>query len=110
MHKRFLPIALLAALLCAAPAGAAPKYRVGIAEQHASMFDQGPFQSLGLKRVRYLVPWDVARYDWQLAETDRYLNTAIDRGFEPFVTFTAHRGCWQPPRYSRRKACRAPSV
>lgn len=108
-RRLILPLALLVALACAAPAGAA-SYRVGISEQHAEMFGQSSFRSLGLKRVRYLVPWDVARIPWQMAEAENYLDRAIAEGYEPFVTFTAHRGCWQPPRYSRTKACRAPSV
>ena len=38
----------------AAPASA--KYRIGIGEQKAAMFDSPAWQSLKLKRVRYLVP------------------------------------------------------
>ena len=111
MQRRLiLPIALLAALLSAAPAAAKATYRVGMSEQHAEMFNQSAFQSLGLKKVRFLVAWDFYKDDWQVDAADHYLNTALANGYEPFVTFTAHRGCWQPPRYSKRKACRAPSV
>ena len=43
-------------LVVAAPASA--KYRVGLGEQKPEMFDNASWQSLKLKRVRYLVPWD----------------------------------------------------
>ena len=47
-------------LVGAAPASA--KYRVGVGEQKAAMFESPAWQSLKLKRVRYLVPWDYAKH------------------------------------------------
>jgi hypothetical protein len=111
MRRRMLPavVALLAVLLCAAPAGAAKKARIGISDQNFEMFHQPAFQKLGLKRVRYLVPWDWSRHAYQVDEIDAFLTTAREHGHEAFVTFTAKRGCWTGARYKRTKACRAPT-
>src|SRR3954469_16823572 len=60
MICRPLRVALLAALLVGtSPAEA--KYRIGIGEQDPVMFSSPAWQSLRLKRVRYIVPWDWAR-------------------------------------------------
>ena len=56
-------IAALLSLVAAAPASA--KYRVGVGEQNPQMFDTPTWQSLKLKRVRYLVPWDYAKHAGQ---------------------------------------------
>jgi Glycosyl hydrolase catalytic core len=103
-----LPLALLLALALAAPAGA--KYRVGVGEQSPAMFDSPAWQSLKLKRVRYLVPWDYAKHRGQRDEVDFYMNRALAAGQDVLVAFTARRGCYVGNRYSRKKACRAPSV
>jgi hypothetical protein len=100
-----LPVLIL--LLAAPSAGA--KYRVGISEQSAAMFDSPPWQSLGLKRVRYIVAWDWATTG-QAAEVDAYMTAARARGQDVLVTFTAHRGCFDGGRYSREPVCRAPSA
>jgi hypothetical protein len=113
MSKRLLPLlALVSALaLVAVPAAdARSKYRVGISDQAFQMFNSQPFQALGLKRVRYLVPWNGIYDSRQVGEMDAFLNTARGHGFEPFVTFTAIRGCWDGGHYSRSKRCKAPSV
>jgi hypothetical protein len=105
-------LALIAALLTmvgAAPASA--KYRVGVGEQNPQMFESPTWQSLELKRVRYLVPWDVAKHPDQLAEANHYLDRARIYDQDVLLTFTARRGCYLPSgRYSKSKACRAPSA
>ena len=53
------------ALVGAAPASAS--YRVGVGEQNPQMFDSPSWQSLKLKQVRYLVPWDYATHQDQIA-------------------------------------------
>jgi hypothetical protein len=74
------------------------------------MFHAAPFQELRLKKVRYLVPWNAAFDANQRGEDHAFINTALSKGFEPFVTFTALRGCWSGSgRYRKTKACRAPS-
>ena len=102
-----LLIVLTAAL--AAPAHAA-SYRVGIGDQSASLFQDARFRKTGIKRVRYLVPWDWSRKAYQRAEVAGFIGGANATGREVFVTFTASRGCWADNRYSRSSRCRAPST
>jgi hypothetical protein len=102
-----LTAALLAALSAAPPADA--KYRVGLSEQNPSMFDSTRWQSLRLKRVRYIVPWN-----WRAAvnrgSVEGFMNRARAARQDVLVSFTARRGCFNGRRYERRKACRAPSA
>src|SRR4051794_24729429 len=96
-------------LLGAAPASA--RYRVGVGEQRAAIFESPAWQSLKLKRVRYLVPWDYAQHGGQRDEVDHYMAGARVARQDVLVTFTARRGCFSSAgRYSTRKACRAPSA
>jgi hypothetical protein len=102
----------LLVLLCltlAAPADAA-SYRVGIGDQSAALFQDSRFAATGIKRVRYLVPWDYARHPGQRQEVASFLGGVYATGREAFVTFTASRGCWADNRYSRASRCRAPST
>jgi hypothetical protein len=98
---------LVALILGAGPADA--RYRVGMAEQSVEMFSSPAWQELRLKRVRYLVPWDWARAG-QKAEVVRFMAAARAHRQDVLVTFTAHRGCFVGRRYSRSRACRAPSA
>ena len=86
------------------------KLRVGVGDQNAAMFDSSRWQSLKLKRTRYIVPWDWAKVDWQRAEVEYFMNRARAAKQQVLVTFSARRGCWNGVRYSRSKACRAPSA
>jgi hypothetical protein len=109
MHKRLLPV--LALILCAifaAPAQA--NFKVGIADQNASMFDNANFQALKVKRIRYLIPWDWYKHPGQKAEVDGFLNYADAHNADVLAHFTARRGCYEDGRYSKRKVCKAPSV
>ena len=55
MHRRLIP--LVALIVCAAVAAPAQaNFKVGIGDQDARMFDNPNFQSLKIKRIRYLVP------------------------------------------------------
>jgi hypothetical protein len=109
MTFRLLLIAALLTLVGAAPASA--KYRAGVGEQSAAMFDSPAWQSLKLKRVRYLVPWDYAKHRGQRDEVHYYMGRARQARQDVLVTFTARRGCYSARgRYSKRKACRAPSA
>ena len=75
------------------------------------MFDNASWQSLKLKRVRYLVPWDYAKHRGQRDEVDHYMTPRAPARQDVLVTFTARRGCYLPSgRYSKAKACRAPSA
>jgi hypothetical protein len=55
--------AMLAVTALPAPASAAKKLdvRVGIGDQNAVMFDDPNFKRAKIKRVRYFVPWNVAK-------------------------------------------------
>jgi hypothetical protein len=108
MTIRLLLIAALLTLVAAAPASA--KYRVGVGEQKAAMFDTPAWQSLKLKRVRYLVPWDYAKHRGQRDEVNYYMGRARAARQDVLVTFTARRGCYIGNRYSKKKKCRAPST
>jgi hypothetical protein len=108
MAPRLLPVTLLVALTVAA-APAAARYRVGVGEQNPAMFDTPAWQSLGLKQVRYLVPWDWHRTG-QEAEVAAFMDAARAHRQDVLVTFTAHRGCYDGRRYSRAPVCRAPAA
>src|SRR3954471_24946145 len=104
-----VPIALLVLLLLAPAAASASRYRVGIGDQEVSTFSDPLFQALKLKRIRYLVPWDWDKRKGAKHEANGFLSAATAAHFEPFVTFTATRGCWTGSRYKKTKACKAPS-
>ena len=106
--RKMLPLSLLLVLLVVPTAEA--KLRVGVGDQNAAMFDSSRWQSLKLKRTRYIVPWDWAKVDWQRAEVEYFMNRARAAKQQVLVTFSARRGCWNGARYSRSKACRAPSA
>jgi hypothetical protein len=109
MSFRFIvPLALLIALAVAAPANAA--YKVGLSEQSAGLFTDSAWQSLKLKRVRYIVPWDVLKDPNQAAGADQYIKAAQAARQEILLTFTARSGCFVNGKYSRSRACRAPSA
>jgi hypothetical protein len=106
--RKMLPLSLLLVLLVVPTAEA--KFRVGVGDQNPAMFDSSRWQSLKLKRTRYIVPWDWSRIAWQRAEVEAFMNRARAAKQQVLVTFSARRGCWNGRRYSRRKACRAPSA
>jgi hypothetical protein len=103
-----LPVALLLVALVTAPAEAG--VRVALSEQSARMFDDPNWQSLKLKRVRYIVPWDYAKHADQANEVGTFMNAARVASQDVLVTFSARRGCFVNNRYSRSSACRAPSA
>jgi hypothetical protein len=107
MTARAVITAVLVALLAAAPA--AGRYGLGVGEQKPEMFASPAWQSLGLQRVRYLVPWDWQRTGAQ-AEVAAFMTTARAHRQDVLVTFTARNGCYDGRRYSRAPVCRAPSA
>src|SRR4051812_14738313 len=101
-----LPLCLLALVVLAVPATAQAKYSVGIGEQNAAMFDSSAWQSAKLKRVRYLVPWDWQKQDFQVAADEDWMNRAHAANQDVLVAFTAPRGCYKNGKYKKhRKAC-----
>jgi hypothetical protein len=107
-YRLILPIAVLLAALVAVPAAQA-KVRVGLSEQNPAMFDQSNWSKLKLKRVRYILPWDYNKTAYNRAEVAAFMNAARAKRQEVLVTFSARRGCFVNNRYSKRKACKAPS-
>jgi hypothetical protein len=106
----FAPLTLLLTGLLLAPAAEA-KYKVGVGEQNPAMFDSARWQSLSLKRVRYLVHWNWNRSASERAAVAAYMNRARAARQQVLVTFTAARGCYVGGKYKKkRKACRAPSA
>jgi hypothetical protein len=99
--------AIIALLVAATSADAT--YRLGISEQSPAMFSSSAWQSLGLRNVRYVVPWDWARTG-QKSQVAAFMTAARARGQDVLVTFAAHRGCFDGRRYSRDSICRAPSA
>ena len=109
-YRVILPIAVLLAALLVAPAAQA-KVRVGLSEQSPTVFDQSNWAQLKLKRVRYIVSWDYAKYPGENAEVSHFMNTARAHKQEVLVTFNAHRGCFVNNKYKKKsKACKAPSA
>jgi hypothetical protein len=102
-------IPLLVVALVASPAADA-RYGVGVGEQSAAMFATPAWQDLGVRHVRYLVPWDWATSPGQQAEVDAYMTAARADAQRVLVTFTARRGCFDGRRYARSAACRAPGT
>jgi hypothetical protein len=99
---------LLLSLLGGAPAEA--RYRVGVGSQDVAMFATPAWHLLGLRHVRYLVPWDWAASARQAADVDAFMTAARAGGQDVLVTFTARRGCFDGRRYDPSPACRAPSA
>jgi Glycosyl hydrolase catalytic core len=108
-YRLILPIAVLLAVLVAAPA-AQSKPRVGLSEQSPAVFDQPTWTQLKLKRVRYVLPWDYTKHPGQHSEVIAFMTAARAKRQEVLVTFTATRGCFTNNRYRKTKACRAPSA
>ena len=111
MRFRLLAVFTLLIAFACADVASASRYRVGIGDQSGTMFSAPAFQKLGIKRVRYLVPWDWRRDAGQRAEVTGFIQAAQANGKEVLVTWTASRGCWVNNRYAWSvKHCRAPSA
>ena len=89
--RLILPLLLLLALLAPSVASAKPAYRVGMGDQNPAMFANPAFQSLKLKRVRYIVPWDGAKDATQRGEIAAFMDAALASRMEVLVAFSARR-------------------
>jgi hypothetical protein len=110
--RALLLLAVLTTFSVVLPVAAGPaaaRYRIGISEQSPAMFASPAWQQLGLRHVRYLVPWDWASTGGE-AEVDAFMSVARANRQDVLVTFTARRGCYKAGRYSHATACRAPSA
>ena len=99
LFVRTASLMLLATLVLVPSAEA--KYRVGVGDQRAAMFDSARWQSLKLKRTRYLVPWNWNKSAGPTAEITAYMHRARAARQQVLVMFTARRGCWNGGCYSR---------
>ena len=85
------------------------RYRIGVSEQTPAMFASPAWQRLGLRQVRYLVDWD-----WhatgQQAKVTAFMDAARANRQRVLITFNSHGGCYDGHRYSRSRACAAPSA
>jgi hypothetical protein len=106
---RAATFALLALLIGSGAAEA--RYRVGISEKRpAAMFAEPAWQRLGLRHVRYVVPWDWTARVGQQIEVHAVMTAARAAGQDVLVTFGARSGCYDRGRYSSARACRAPGA
>ena len=81
-----LAVLVLAAGIQAAPAGAVV---VGLGDAAAQHLDEARYRALGLKRLRLVVPWNVALRSSDRRILDERLAGVKARGVEGFVSFGA---------------------
>jgi hypothetical protein len=98
---RLLPLALLAALVV--PAGAGAKLVVGISDQNASTFRDPLYAPAKLTIARYVVPFDVTSDPAQTARFEAWLGAARAAKQKVLVSF-------EHSRLSRKAAGKLPSA
>jgi len=103
-----LMLALLALTGCIASSApnADAKVAVGVGEQDVIPYGDSPWKSLGLKRSRIVIPYDVARKRGSTrAKMDAFYRASLEQKVELLVAFnpTARSRC-------PRRPCRVPSV
>lgn len=88
MTRRLLCAALASAALLAptSAASAAPPV-IGVGEQDARIFSSKPWTQLGVRDVRFIVPWDALHSGWQRRETDAYMAAAENAGASILLGF-----------------------
>jgi hypothetical protein len=99
--KRVTALLTLAVVIAASAfsATAHAAVRLGLGDQSLSVFTDVHFQSLGIKKMRVVTPWNVAFRRADRRYLDAWFATARSQGIEPLVTFTAAPGsrCPQSP-------------
>ena len=100
-----LTLTLLVLALAALPAGASGAVSVGLGDHGYSAFGDPHFGSLGLKKARIIVPWNVALRPGDRRNLNDWLTAASANGIDPFVSFGASYGSRCPA-----KPCKLPSV
>jgi hypothetical protein len=104
-QKLTLTLLILLVALAALPAGASGAVTVGLGDHSYSAFGDPRFGSLGLKRARIIVPWNVALRAGDRRHLDDWLQVTSSSGIEPFVSFGAAYGSRCPAR-----PCALPSL
>lgn len=103
-----LIVMTLAVLAFASTARGAPV--VGVADQHAQMFDSPLFQQLDAPVSRIVVSYDaVLRGSPEVNVVDQWMAAARRSGVTPLVALNASRGCYDGIGVVRRVGCRLPS-
>jgi hypothetical protein len=97
---RALLITCLLALVAVPAASAAP--RIGVGDESPAMFSEPAFTALGVRMVRYFIPWDAMRRPDSLAAADAYVSAAREAGVEVLIHISTND-------YTHR-AARLPSV
>jgi hypothetical protein len=97
-----LTLVLLALSCAAAPSAGAVS--VGLADHSYAALTEPRFDELGLKKVRVIVPWNVAQRSASRQYLDDWLAVTSSEGVEPFVSFGAAGGTLCPDR-----PCQLPS-
>jgi hypothetical protein len=105
MHRYFsLALLALSAVLLAPSTASAAKVdvAVGIGDQSERIFDDGKFQALKVKKVRYFIKWDAADRPGELALADAYVNRAKAARAQVLMHISSNN--------LARKAAKLPSV
>ena len=84
--RRLLPPLIALAVLLAVPA-TGQAYITGIGDQRPEMFTAPLFKPLGMKKVRYITPYDTVSVGFQKEEADNYLSVAKAYGADVMVAF-----------------------
>jgi hypothetical protein len=115
--RLLLPLLALVAAAMALHPGAADaksRYKVGMGDQNPQIFGDPNFNSLKIKKVRVILPWDWRRatndkYNSDPGSIQAYMDAAKRDKKDVMVAFSALRGCYNAGKYSKAKTCKAPS-
>ena len=97
-------LAALSALLVGPAPASAQKINVavGIGDQSPQIFDDGKFQALKIKKVRYFIKWDAVDRPGELALADQFVDRAKDTRAQVLMHISSNN--------LARKAAKLPSV
>jgi hypothetical protein len=94
----------LAAFMASSPPPA-NAFAIGVSTENPASFSNPAWQSLGIRRTRYVAAWNAAQVANERKPLDAFLRTARAQGIEVLVAFSRAAGSQCPA-----KPCSAPSV